>query len=113
MWRIAEAVLHSAVLYREFGVPVNATYSLTISHHGLIDRAFAVSKPTRYLTRPGNVCKVDSSSWSKEITQDLVISGLTELVDEISEDLFVLFNFSEVPKVTITSIVDEFLKSKL
>ena len=113
LWRITEALLHSAVLYRELGIPADTPYLLTINHEGLANREFSVSRPTRYLTSGGSFCKVASCSWLKKVTQDVVVGGLKELVAEVCRELFVLFNFQEVPRTTIDRVVDEFLQSRV
>ena len=113
LWRIAETLLHSAVLYRELGVSTDTPYSLTINHEGLTNRAFYVSRPARYATWGESLCKTTSSSWRKKVTQDIVIGALKELVAEVSKELFVLFDFQEVPRATVDNVVDEFLHSRV
>ena len=94
IWRIAEALLHSAALYRALGVKPDEPYALSLNHHGLSGREFYTSKAS-YGIRRGRISSADSAEWQRILTQDQVKASLRELVQEIADGLFVLFGFME------------------
>jgi len=112
IWRIAEILLHSAAIYRELNIPPEESYHLAINHKGLEGREFYVSDPRRHVLR-GRICHAAAATWMREVTQDYVTSNLKTLVGEVSNNLFVLFDFASINQEVIDSIVDEFLSRKL
>ena len=112
IWRISELILHSAALYRELGVPPSEPYELAINHQGLADRELYFST-LRWLLPRGRVCRSPSATWSREVTQDYVISNLKDLVGSVTDGLFVLFDFCEIGRETVDSVVQEFLGSRI
>ena len=112
VWRIAEVILHSAKLYRELNVQPNVPYVLAVNHQGLDAREFYVSTPSRFVYR-GRICRSSAAIWTKEVTQDYVVSNLKRLVGEVANGLFVLFDFAQVGQEVIDGIVGEFLSSRL
>jgi len=112
IWRIAEVFLHSAALYHELGIPPDKPYALTINHRGLEAREFYVSTASRFVRR-GRICRSPAATWTKEVTQDYVMSNLKGLVGEVARGLFVLFAFAQVSQEVVDGIVDEFLHSSV
>lgn len=112
IWRIAEVILHSAVLYRELRVPPDEPYILAVNHHGLAGREFYASRPD-YVVRRGRTCRAFEATWTREVTQDYVTSNLKSLVEDVTENLFVLFDFASVGQTAIHRLVDDFLHSKV
>jgi hypothetical protein len=112
IWRIAEIILHSAVLYKALDIPADEPYLLSVNHRGLAGREFWVSAAGRFVRR-GRVSKADEATWRKQVTQDYVVTNLKPLVTEVSAGLFVLFDFMEVPETVVSEIVDGFLTSRL
>ena len=108
IWRIAEALLHSAALYRLLGVEPDQPYVLSMNHYGLQGREFYASKPLHWIRR-GYVSSVERAEWRKVLTQDQVNAALRELVHEIADDLFVRFSFAPVSASAIDRVLDEFL----
>lgn len=111
IWRIAEVLLHSASLYQNLGIRPDEPYLLKVNHGGLIDREMYVSSPSRSLRR-GRFCRTQDVKWEGEVTQDLLRSNLKNLVGEIANNFFVLFDFFEVEQFIIDEIVDKFLNSR-
>ncbi len=112
IWRIAEVFLHSAMLYRELGIPPEEPYTLAVNHRGLEAREFYVSTPLRSVNR-GKICRSPAATWTREVTQDYVISNLKSLVGEVASGLFVLFDFAQISQEVVNGIVDEFLHSRV
>ena len=107
IWRIAEALLHSAALYRALGVRPDQPYALNMSHHGLRERQLGSSKGS-YLVFGGRFSSSDHATWQRILTQDQVKASLGELVHTIADELFVLFDFAKLP---IDSALEDFLQA--
>ncbi|MFQ5860602.1 MAG: hypothetical protein ACE5IG_03520 [Dehalococcoidia bacterium] len=112
IWRIAEVILHSAMLYRELGIPPDEPYALTVNHQGLEGREFYVSTARRFVRR-GRICRSTAATWMQELTQDYVASNLKGLVGGVAGGLFVLFDFAQVDQAVVDEIVDDFLRSRV
>ena len=108
---IAGALLRGAALYRELGVPPNAPYLLSINHGGLQGRDFYVSRGY-FSVDSGQTSRVDLSEWQHEVTQDIVTTQLKELTHAIGNSLFGLFNFANVPQVTVSNLIDEHVTNR-
>jgi len=106
--RIAEVALHSAALYRELGVAPDEPYLLAVNHHGLKGREL-YSSTVRARVRRGQICQTPSATWCRQVTQDIVIGDLKKLVQEIADNLFVLFAFAQIGPQVISEHVDAFL----
>ena len=76
------------------------------------DREFYKSTASRPVIR-GRFCRSPEASWTREVTQDLVMSNLKSLVGEVASDLFVLFDFAEVSPAVVDELVDGFLGRKV
>lgn len=111
LWRIAEILLHGARLYQMLGLTPETPYSLSITHAGLNGREFWASRMDWMLGR-GRVAQTDRANWQRELTQDYVVSNLKELVADVAEGLFVLFDFARVPRSTTDQVVETFLRSR-
>jgi len=112
LWRIAEVVLHSATIYGALGVSPSEPYLLAANHGGLDGRELATSDLRKYVG-PGRICRVTQSRWQREVTQDLVTSTLKQIVYDISNELFMLFDFFDISRQAVNEIVDDFLRSRL
>ncbi len=110
IWRIAEALLHSANLYKALRVKPDQSYSFSLDHHGLNGREFYASEPS-YGVRRGRVSSVDRTAWRRILTQDQIRASLRELVVEIADDLFVQFDYTQISSEGIVSVVDKYLAS--
>jgi hypothetical protein len=106
IWRIAELLLHSAALYRELGISPEEPYLVSISHRGLKGRMFWAS--TRRQIYEERYCQVPEVEWTKEVTQDYVLANVQELVREVANNVFVLFDFAAIDEDIIREIVEEF-----
>ena len=107
VWRIAEALLHSAALYRALGIQPDQPYALSVNHYGLEGRELYFRKATYRIER-GCVSAADRAAWQGIVTQDQVKVGVRELVHAIAGDLFARFDFAKVP---IDAALEDFLHS--
>jgi hypothetical protein len=106
IWRIAELLLHSAALYRELGISPQAPYLISINHRGLQERMFWAST-SRHIYEE-RYCQFPEVEWTKEITQDYVLANVQELVREVANDVFVLFDFAAIDEDIVKEVVEEF-----
>ena len=116
LWRIAEILLHGARLYQCLGLPPATPYSLSITHAGLSGREFWASQMDSALGEAlcrGRIAQTDRATWQRELTQDYVVTNLKELVADVAEGLFVLFNFASVPRSTTDQVVETFLRRRV
>ena len=92
IWRIAEALLHSAALYRALRVGPDQPYVLSVKHHGLKGRELSCDDSAHAdLVTRGSVSSDEQRSWSKTLTQDQVLIGKRELVREVAYNLLEVF----------------------
>ena len=112
IWRIVEIILHSASLYQALGIPPDEPFLLSIAHLGLKGREFYTSTPLRHVRR-GRFSQVAEASWRKELTQDLVQASYRDLVEEAATELFVLFDFADIGRPVIDSVLDDFEKRRI
>ena len=92
IWRIAEAMLHSAALYRALRVGPDKPYVLSVKHHGLKGRELSCDDSAHAdLVTRGSVSSAEQRSWSKTLTQDQVLIGKRELVREVAYNLLEVF----------------------
>ena len=109
--RIAEVISHSAALYRELDVPPDEAYLLSVNHRGLEGREFYTSTLSRHVSR-GRICHSPVALWTREVTQDYVTSNLKNLVGDVAEGLFALFDFAQIGQQVVDELVDEFLSHR-
>ena len=109
IWRIAEALLHSADLYRALRVGPDQPYVLSVKHHGLLGRELycADSAHEDCITR-GRVSSTEQHSWRKPLTQDQVRVSKRELVHEVADNLFELFDFEQVSAWDFDAVLNKF-----
>lgn len=111
IWRIAEVILHSAAIYKELAIPTDEPYMLAVNHGGLSEREFYVAEGSRHVRR-GSISHTWGASWTKEVTQDYVITNLPALVRDVGSNLFALFDFQKIEDRIIDGITNKFLGSR-
>jgi len=109
IWRIAEAMLHSAGLYRALRVGPEQPFVLSVKHHGLKGRElfWADSAHDSWITR-GRVSSSKQHSWYKTLTQDQVTATKRELVREVATDILELFEFAELSEWAFDTVLNKF-----
>jgi hypothetical protein len=112
IWRIAEALLHCANLYRALDMSNETEIGIQIAHHGLKDRKLLASDPMRAMTMAGRVCYEQESIWSKVVPVGTIEPNLETLVEEISSELFILFEFWNPDPSAWKTVLQAFLNSR-
>jgi hypothetical protein len=92
VWRVGECLLHAERMARRLGAEQVAT---EINWTGLMGREMGSLEPMRrdYSSSP---CQIESAQSSLSVKADLIGGTLAELVRELTEPLFVRFDFFEM-----------------
>ena len=109
IWRIAEALLHSAALYRALGIRPDQPYVLSVNHHGLKGRELSCDDPAHadLITR-GSVSPAEPRGWSKTLTQDQVRVAKREIVREVADKILELFEFEGLSAGDFDTVLNKF-----
>lgn len=113
IWRIAEALLHCANLYRALEVSAETEIRIRIAHHGLQGRTLQASDPLRAITMSGRISHENESVWAKTVLLGMIEPNLESLVEEISSELFMLFEFWKPDPQAWKGVLQAFLSSRV
>ena len=114
IWRVAEAIVHCASLYRELGLDPTAKVVITINHRGLKDRILRPSpdNPFRDFFYDRR-CSAEESHWEESATLDDLHVRLKDHVYACIVELCELFEFFTPGRNVVDGIVDEFAASRI
>jgi hypothetical protein len=110
--RITECFLYCGRLYDRLGVNPDHTISFTIRHGGLNGRILTAATPGRSLSSEPE-CKVDESSTTVNFRLTDIDVELIDLVMQVAEPLFQLFDFQSIGREDYEQIVDRFVQGKI
>jgi len=113
IWRIAEALLHCANLYRALGLSLETEIRIQITHCGLRGRRLTSSDSMRAFTMVGRVCHEDQSQWAKTVPLGTIEPNIEALVREIGGELFILFEFWKPTPEVWKGVVEDYLSSRV
>lgn len=102
--RIARLLRDSARIYEELGISSGEPYLLSIKHNRIGGRTLYSTEYIYYAFRD-KISQEDSHTWQEEVTQDRINNQLVELMHEIANPLFFLFDFSEVYEDMVEKIL--------
>jgi hypothetical protein len=106
--RITEVFLHNVALYEALGVGPNEPYEISIGHQGLQGRTFTGYWDFPLL--PGKrVSAASEALWTREVTLDTLRVDLKNLVYDVADSLFVLFESADVSKKEFGHRVDRYV----
>lgn len=110
--RAAETLLHCSNLYRALGVEPGAHVEITIRYQGLTGRSLRPEPGSRRVLLPGERRAIENEVTVPTVGFRLedVSAQLAELVKELCEPLFVLFDFTSFKDEIYAGIVSDFLK---
>lgn len=106
--RVTEALLFASNLYEHLGVSPETNISVRISHNGLAGRELSSSNPNRIVNE--GKCLEDKSQVQIVESLGKLRPRLVENVRQITEPLFMLFDFEEFAPVVYEDIVTNFGK---
>jgi hypothetical protein len=110
IWRIAEGLLHCANLYRALEVPVETEITIRIIHRG---RTLKASDPMRAMTMSGRISHENESRWARTVPLGTIEASVEALVGEVSEELFMLFDFWKPQPEVWKTVLQGFLNSRV
>jgi cellulose biosynthesis protein BcsQ len=112
--RAAEAILHCANLYRALGVGPGAHVEMTVRYGGLLGRRLAASSVS-WADVVGGENLIDDVVILPPMTFRLgdIESGIVNLVKDLCEPLFVIFDYASVPDEIYRQIVADFIEGKV
>lgn len=109
IWRIAEALLHSAALYRALRVEADQPFVISVKHHGLEGRELSCADSAHAdLIVRGRVSPAEPRGWSKTLTQDQIRVAKRELVREVADNIFELFEFEGLSAGAFDTVLNKF-----
>jgi hypothetical protein len=113
IWRIAEVLLHCANLYRVLDVTAETEIRIQIAHCGIRGRTLTASDMMRALSMLGRISHENESQWAKTVPLGTIEPNIGPLVEEISSELFVLFEFWKPDPQVSKGVLQAFLNSRL
>lgn len=108
--RVTESLLFASNLYQNLGAAPETKLSIRVTHRGLAGRELSSSNRDRY---------VDPVASVEDVSQSQIVETLVNMRDriventrQITEPLFMLFNFTEFPPQVYKEIVDNFVAGR-
>jgi len=109
--RVTEALLFCSNLYSHLGAPQDAKLSVRVTHSGLASRQLTSSSPNRHVWP--STSSEDKAQAEIVVARDTLSTRLTEAVRQITEPMFMLFDFKEFPPQVYEDIVQRFVKGEV
>jgi len=106
--RITEVLLYCARLYTTLGINGSQPVHLAIKHSGIKDRILTSSNPARHL-------RTRSKSIENQVEEEIIFtlqeveSKLVDLVKQLTNPLFMMFDFFELADSVYEDLVDKFV----
>jgi hypothetical protein len=113
IWRIAEVLLHCTYLYHALDLPPETEIRIQIAHRGLQGRKIKAADPIRSISMSGRMSHENESQWVKSVPLGTIQPNIENLVEEISSELFMLFEFWKPEPEVWKGVLQAFLGSKV
>ena len=113
IWRIAEGLLHCANLYRSLEVSAETEISIRVVHRGLQGRVLQAVDPLRAMTMSGRICHENESRWARTVPLGTIEPTIEALVRNVSDELFMLFDFWRPQPEVWKTVLQGFLNSRV
>lgn len=110
--RVTELLQYCEKFYAQVAVADSRHISISLAYGGLHGRILGTSNPNR-IWHPRSQIREDEYCVTQECSLSLVRSGKSELVRSLLHDLFILFDFAELPDSVYEGIVSDFLQGKV
>ncbi len=112
--RITETLLYCIRLYSGLGVPLDSRILVGIRHGGLKGRVLSTSSIARRVPPPTSSISTEDEVYSEVgTTLEKIESDLVNVVQEFTQPLFVVFDFSELDKKVLENIVNSYVAGKV
>lgn len=110
IFRVTEALLFLARLYRRLDASDTDVVSITVRHAGLNGRTLTAANPQRHLFP--RTSTADSAEASISVPLITLETEIDHLVGEILQPLFMLFDFFELGDEVLRDVVNDFLAKR-
>ena len=111
--RVTEAFLHCAGLYKQLGLGPSDRISLQVRHLGLKERVLESSPTFQGLLLPKRCLSENEVSTQIEVSIQEIEDDVVRLVEQVCKDLFVVFDFAEIPHSMFERYVTDFRAGKV
>lgn len=113
IWRISESFEHALALYRALGVDTTSKITIAINFLGINERTLRASHGTgRFLIPRTSATGTTPYEWEKNMSLDALSVNLDQNIIEVSNGLFVMFDFQEIRPDVIQGVIDEYRNSR-
>jgi len=110
--RITEALLYCGGLYTRLGVPSETLIRIGVRHGGLKGRVLGAAGKERFM--PTERTTTENEVYTEvETTLDRIERDLVDLVESLTQPLFILFDFFKLSKEVLEDIVNKFVEGKV
>lgn len=111
--RTTEAILYSSQLYRSLGAESNTLVKLGLRHTGMKGRSLRMISPQRMWFGSQESTEEDVVDTEIEFVLGTVDDRLVELVKELCEPLFIVFDFARVDQSVYQQIVTDYAQGRV
>ncbi len=111
--RVTEVFLHCAGLYKQLGLGPSDRISLRVRHLGLKERVLESSPTFQGLQLPKRCSSENEVSTQIEVSIQEIEEDVVRFVEQICRELFVVFDFAEIPHSMFERYVTDFRAGKL
>lgn len=112
IWRIAEALEHTILLYKNFGVTKNEIVRIRIGLFGLLGRQLGANNPGRAFTFRTRKATANQVTWEIEVSLKQLEKNFKKYVYDTTRTFFVLFDFFEPTVKVVDDIISEYKHEK-
>jgi len=106
--RVAESLLYAVRLYSGLGVDLGEQVRIRVLHSGLKGRHLGAASQRRCL-RPQGPAEENEASTEFVAALDKIGNNLSDFVNQICQDVFVLFDFADIDRTVLNQLVDNFV----
>ncbi len=104
--RTTETLLYCSRLYAQLGVPTTTPVNIRVRYGGLAGRTIGKTGGSR---RPGVISREDEVNSEIHVPLARIESELVELVKQLTQPVFIVFDFFELPDTSYAALVNNFV----
>lgn len=114
VWRVAEALEHCILFYKNLNVNDAERVRMKISLYGLANRTISAWNPMRAFTLSNYQCSAERASWEIEMPLQELNERLDDVIYDATKKLLIMFDFFVPNKEVIFDILNkEYRKSSI
>ena len=111
--RVTESLLYCRQLYSNLGVSENERISIGIRHSGIRDRVLEAGNPKRWISSEHRNTTEDEHYKEIQTSLSEIETNLVELVKQVIEPFFLLFDYFEIGQEQYEFFVNTFREGKM